>query len=126
MHRALQLVVLLLLCSGLFAGPAFALSLNEAKAEGLVGEKIDGFVGIVVADPSAEVRELVEQVNRQRRAEVRRGRQGARRAARRRGQDHRREAARAHARRPVRRRRRRPLAAEVRSPRTQVSSTRLN
>jgi hypothetical protein len=67
MHRALQLVVLLLLCSGLFAGPAFALSLNEAKAEGLVGEKIDGFVGTVVADPSAEVRELVEQVNRQRR-----------------------------------------------------------
>jgi hypothetical protein len=67
MHRALQLVVLLLLCSGLFAGPAFALSLNEAKAEGLVGEKIDGFVGTVVADPSAEVRELVERVNRQRR-----------------------------------------------------------
>jgi uncharacterized protein len=67
MHRALQLLVLLLLCSGLFAGPALALSLNEAKADGLVGEKIDGFVGIVVADPPAEVRDLVEQVNRQRR-----------------------------------------------------------
>ena len=67
MRRALQLLTLVLLCSGLFAGPAFALSLNEAKAQGLVGEKIDGFVGAVVADPSGEVRDLVEEVNRQRR-----------------------------------------------------------
>ena len=67
MHRALRFAALLLLCSGLFAGPAFALSLSEAKAQGLVGEKIDGFVGVVVASPPAEVRQLVEQVNSQRR-----------------------------------------------------------
>jgi len=67
MRYALRLAALVLLCSGLFAGPAFALSLNEAKAQGLVGERVDGFVGIVVADPPAEVRQLVEQVNRQRR-----------------------------------------------------------
>jgi uncharacterized protein YdbL (DUF1318 family) len=67
MRYALRLAALLLLCSSLFAGPAFALSLNEAKAQGLVGERVDGFVGIVVADPPADVRQLVEQVNRQRR-----------------------------------------------------------
>ena len=67
MRHALRLAALLLLCSGLFAAPALALSLNEAKAQGLVGERVDGFVGIVVADPPAAVRELVEQVNRQRR-----------------------------------------------------------
>jgi uncharacterized protein YdbL (DUF1318 family) len=67
MRRALRLVTLLLFCSGLFADPAFALSLNEAKAKGLVGERIDGFVGVVVADPPADVRELVDQVNSQRR-----------------------------------------------------------
>src|ERR687898_2159337 len=67
MPRARHVLILLLLCSGLFAGKAYALSLNEAKAQGLVGERIDGFVGAVVADPPAEVRDLVEQVNRQRR-----------------------------------------------------------
>jgi uncharacterized protein YdbL (DUF1318 family) len=67
MRYALRLAALLLLCSGLLAGPAFALSLDEAKAQGLVGERVDGFVGIVTADPPADVRQLVDQVNRQRR-----------------------------------------------------------
>lgn len=58
--------MLVLIC-GLLAGPALAISLDEAKAQGLVGERVDGFVGIVVADPPADVRQLVEQVNRQRR-----------------------------------------------------------
>jgi uncharacterized protein YdbL (DUF1318 family) len=56
-----------MLCCSLLASPAVALSLNEAKAQGLVGERIDGFVGAVVADPPADVQQLVDQVNRQRR-----------------------------------------------------------
>ena len=68
MHRVVRFAVLLLLCSGLFAGPAFALSLSEAKAQGLVGEKIDGFVGVVVASPPAEVRAMVDRINAERRA----------------------------------------------------------
>jgi|SRR5688572_12779377 len=67
MRCFLRIVVLLLLFCGLSAGPALAISLNEAKAQGLVGERVDGFVGVVVADPPADVRQLVEQVNRQRR-----------------------------------------------------------
>lgn len=49
-------------------GAAQALTLEAAKAENLVGERPDGYVGIVVADPPSEVRELVAQVNARRRA----------------------------------------------------------
>lgn len=45
---------------------AFALSLDEAKAKGLVGERPNGYLGTV--NPSnAEVQGLMEDVNRKRR-----------------------------------------------------------
>jgi len=45
---------------------AFALSLDEAKAKGLVGEKANGYLGVV--NPShAEVQALVQDVNQKRR-----------------------------------------------------------
>jgi uncharacterized protein YdbL (DUF1318 family) len=47
---------------------AFALSLHEAKARGLVGERNDGYVGYVVTPPDAEVKEVVKDVNGKRRA----------------------------------------------------------
>ena len=47
----------------------FALNLDEAKSQGLVGEQQDGYLGIVIANPSAEVRQLVESVNAKRREE---------------------------------------------------------
>lgn len=50
------------------AAPAAALTLDEAKARGLVGERPDGFVGIVDPAAPAEVRALVEEVNAKRRA----------------------------------------------------------
>ena len=56
--------VLLLLC--LTALPAAAQSLDEAKADGQVGERIDGYVGVVDANASGEVRALVDQVNAER------------------------------------------------------------
>lgn len=44
----------------------FALSLDEAKAQGLVGEKRDGYLGLV--DPAnREARELVADINERRR-----------------------------------------------------------
>jgi uncharacterized protein len=55
--------VLLMLCTAL---PAAADSLDEAKAEGQVGERIDGYVGVVDANASGEVRALVDQVNAER------------------------------------------------------------
>ena len=48
--------------------PAASLELDAAKRDGLIGEKADGFVGIVAAKPSADVRALVDSVNAKRRA----------------------------------------------------------
>ena len=48
--------------------PAAALELDSAKQQGLAGEQADGYVGIVVDDPPAELRELVAQVNAGRRS----------------------------------------------------------
>jgi uncharacterized protein YdbL (DUF1318 family) len=48
--------------------PATAQSLDQAKAAGLVGEKADGFVGVVAADAPAEVRAMVDRINAERRA----------------------------------------------------------
>ena len=48
------------------ASSTFALSLDEAKAKGLVGEKLNGYLGVV--NPSnAEARALIEDVNQKRR-----------------------------------------------------------
>lgn len=44
------------------------LDLDTAKSQGLVGEKVDGFVGIVVAEPTPPVVALVKNVNAKRRA----------------------------------------------------------
>ena len=49
------------------AAGARALTLDEARARGLVGERPDGYVAPVVPDPPPEVRELVERVNAERR-----------------------------------------------------------
>ncbi len=57
----------LVLLGLLLAGPAWAISLQEAKDQGLVGEQRDGYVGLVAAAVDAEVRELVREVNAERR-----------------------------------------------------------
>jgi uncharacterized protein len=61
-----------LLTSGVFTlalallSPAYAVSLEEAKAKGLVGEKPNGYLGMV--NPSApEVEALTSDVNKKRR-----------------------------------------------------------
>lgn len=46
-------------------------SLADVKAQGIVGERPDGLVGIVADSPAAEIRQLVEQVNAERMAEYR-------------------------------------------------------
>ena len=56
-----------LLLSILFvAANAFALTLDEAKPKGLVGERADGYLGAVSASP--EVTSLVNDINSKRRA----------------------------------------------------------
>lgn len=48
--------------------PALALDLDGAKAQGWIGERRDGYVGLVDAGAPAEARALVDQVNAERRA----------------------------------------------------------
>ena len=46
---------------------AHAITLQEAKSEGFVGEQRDGYVGIVNNSASAEIQMLLNDVNSQRR-----------------------------------------------------------
>ena len=55
-----------LFLSALVPGAAFALSLDEAKSQGLVGEESTGYVGSVQTPASGEVAALVSQINNQR------------------------------------------------------------
>ena len=55
----------------LFASPSFAISLHEAKAQNLVGEQSNGYLGTPNA-PSADVRYLVQDINAKRRSEYQR------------------------------------------------------
>ena len=63
--RALAALLLALLCLVL-APAAQASPLDDAKARGLVGERADGYVGVVDASAPADVKLLVEDVNRKR------------------------------------------------------------
>ena len=63
-RRLIALVVVL----GCVAGgqPLFALSLDEAKSQGLVGEKTNGYLGVVVPG-NAEAAALAKEINQKRR-----------------------------------------------------------
>src|SRR5262245_18210759 len=66
--RGKPLVALALAGAFVLAAPARALDLDGARAQGLLGEQADGYVGVVAAMPSPEVVALAEQVNAKRRA----------------------------------------------------------
>jgi uncharacterized protein len=53
----------------LLARHAFAQDLASAKRDGLLGERIDGLVGVVRADTPQEIRALADDINRRRRQE---------------------------------------------------------
>jgi len=65
-HKFMMLMCVLML--GLFTGNAFAQTLEEAKSAGLIGEKSDGYIGLVQSNAPAAVVALINDVNRQRRA----------------------------------------------------------
>ena len=60
----LAAIVLLWLAT---AGNAFADELADAKAAGLLGERIDGYLGVVVESVPADVAALAEDINAKRR-----------------------------------------------------------
>lgn len=68
-HRlSLRSLAGVLLVLGLLASPAFALTLEEARTGGLIGETARGYVAPVQA-PTPEVTALVNRINGGRRAE---------------------------------------------------------
>ena len=71
--RSLPRFSLLLLVLSLLAPlNAWAIDLESAKSQGLVGEQADGYLGFVNPTPSAEVRALVTDVNGKRKAQYQR------------------------------------------------------
>ncbi len=67
-HASIKLITrAVALCLLFLASMANAQSLEEAKAAGLIGEKSDGYIGLVQQDAPEAVVELVRSVNRQRR-----------------------------------------------------------
>ena len=64
---AVWLALVLAVALGTTAG-ASGIDLERAKGQGLVGEKADGYVGIVVAETNSLVQALVNGVNAKRRA----------------------------------------------------------
>ena len=50
------------------AAPAWALTLDEARSQGVVGEQADGFVAVVPGKASPEASKLVAEVNAKRKA----------------------------------------------------------
>jgi hypothetical protein len=63
-----QSFFLLLVLSLCGVASAAGLALGDAKQQGLVGERYDGYLGTVASSPSAAVRSLVTEVNGKRRA----------------------------------------------------------
>jgi uncharacterized protein YdbL (DUF1318 family) len=47
----------------------FAADLQQVKSEGLVGEQLNGYLGVVSTEANAEVRRLIADVNEKRKAE---------------------------------------------------------
>jgi len=60
--------IVLVVAIGVWSQAAMAGALDAAKAAGQVGERIDGYVGIVDANAPAEVKALVADINAKRRA----------------------------------------------------------
>jgi hypothetical protein len=56
---------------GAWSSPAFAISLDQAKSQGLVGEQADGYLGVVSPSAPQEVKALVANINAKRRDEYR-------------------------------------------------------
>lgn len=56
----------------MFSIAAFAADLDQAKSDGLVGERADGYLGLVVQKAPADVVQLVNDINAKRKAEYQR------------------------------------------------------
>lgn len=63
----LRVLTLLVVIGGSL--PVWAISLDEAKTQGLVGEQANGYLGAVGANAPAEIKALIADINQKRRNE---------------------------------------------------------
>jgi uncharacterized protein YdbL (DUF1318 family) len=70
-HRIGIVALLALALLAVPSGLALAGPLDDAKKAGSVGERPDGYLGVVSGTAGAEVKALVEQINAKRREEYR-------------------------------------------------------
>nr|WP_067298417.1 YdbL family protein [Marinobacterium profundum] len=61
-----SMLSLIALTASLLVTSAWALSLDDAKSQGLIGERSNGYLGIVVSNPSGDVKALVADINSKR------------------------------------------------------------
>jgi len=67
-HRLFGEICTLAIIVMWMASPVLASPLDDAKAAGLIGERPDGYVGLVVESASDETRKLVDDINAKRKA----------------------------------------------------------
>ena len=71
--RLFALPALIVMLAGLgWSAPSWAISLQDAKAQGLVGEQPDGYLGLVKGNASADVKAMMNDINAQRKQEYQR------------------------------------------------------
>ncbi len=63
-----KLIHTFLLVFAFASAAAFAADLDQAKNDGLIGERADGYLGLVDSSAAADVRALVAEVNGKRKA----------------------------------------------------------
>lgn len=72
MTKLRKILTVFALAFSLFSVPAWAISMDDAKAKGLIGEQVNGYLGYVKS-PSSSVRAMVEAINNKRRAAYNKG-----------------------------------------------------
>ncbi|MDO6592523.1 YdbL family protein [Neptuniibacter sp. 1_MG-2023] len=60
-------IALFALMLSIIATPVWAISMDDAKSQGLIGERSNGYIGVVTSTPSAGLRSLVDSINNKRR-----------------------------------------------------------
>lgn len=68
--RLLVMPALIIMLTGLgWSAPGWAMNLQDAKAQGQLGEQPNGYLGMVKADAAAEVKTLMNDINTARKKE---------------------------------------------------------
>ncbi len=68
MNRILNKLFIVVLACSLLASTAVAADLTSAKSQGWIGEQTNGYLGLVRSDAPADVKALIADVNKKRKA----------------------------------------------------------